>query len=170
MVKPPLIIFDLDDCLLHYTKHYVAWVFTTKFTSIDTHNTTTWYAPEFIYEFNHSDYFTQRDKLPLYQTFRGLHLATKNLAVLTACGRGLESAVAKALGISHEFILCVGSSNDKYEVLSEVRGMYDILMVDDKQDTIEWCERAKIPSILANQDIDKVNEVIYNHIGENHGK
>jgi FMN phosphatase YigB (HAD superfamily) len=165
--KNPIVIFDLDDCLLHYNKHFVEWIFTNKYTQIDTHDTSTWYKPEFIFEFNHSERFIQRDRLPLYYTFRRLHSELKHPCILSACGEGLEGEVQDALGMEYFntfFIKCVNSSYDKYKALDELKETWNVLVIDDKKETIEWCKKHGIKAILANQDIDLVNSMVYNHM------
>lgn len=168
MNKQPLVIFDLDDCLLHYSKHYVGWVFSSKYTEIDTHDTNTWFNPKFIYEFNHSEKFIQRDRLPLYYTFRRILSELGNAVVLSSCGEGLEEEVQDALGVTmHEWlhnITCVNTPYDKYKKIEIAHYKFDVLVIDDKKETIDWCKAHGIKAILANQNIDLVNSMIYNHI------
>jgi len=162
-MKPPLVVYDLDDCLFYWSKHFVTWLFEHKLPEIDTHDTKTWFTSKHIYEFNHSDNFYNREPMPLHTVFVNNKHFT-NWKVLSACGSDLKTNVMSLLGLNKwdlAHITCVDDSVSKYEHLTEWSKEYNVLMIDDKLSTINWCNENNIHAVLStnhNQVIRRIRE------------
>lgn len=172
-MKPKMIIWDFDDTLFHWTKHFIKWLFENKLSEIDIHDTATWFTRDFVYEFNNSKHFIRRDPICDNLDLFGFTLRSRNycdVKILSACGKGLNEKIAKILLMKcylwdyrgddfQSIIECENNSQDKYKHLLEHAKTHELLVIDDKQETVRFCRENGILAVC-NKDFNNLRKII----------
>lgn len=147
MKKSNMIIWDVDNTLFYWTKHYVEWIFTKNLHRIDTHNSSTWFKKEFIVEFNtNKERFTNRDKTDLFAVFETSLNRCQNI-ILSACGKHSHSYLVEMVApyVSEGRVFTVDCATEKQSIISSYKELgLDVLVVDDKVETAEYCRNNNI--------------------------
>ena len=162
MKKRNLIIWDVDDTLIYWAKHFVEWMFTKNLHKIDTHDPRTWFKHEFIVEFNtNRERFTSREKTDLFAVFETSINRCQNI-ILSACGRHSHSYLLEIFApyISESRIFTVDCASEKQKIILNYRDLgLNVLVVDDKTDTARFCRDNQI-HVACNRPVFELVDIV----------
>lgn len=144
-MKNNLLVVDVDDTVVHWTKHYIDWLFTYKIQHIDTHNPNSWFNKDYIDQFNYqSDSFLYRHKI---QSMCNIIEAIKEdsgceVLFLSACGEVAHDRQSKVLDkcnftFNYKFET-VEASHQKLIYINNIKHNYSsVVLLDDKEETVQ---------------------------------
>ncbi len=141
-MKPKLLIVDVDDTVIYWSPKYVEWLFKNYLHRIDTHNSNEWFKnKDWIAEFNNnSNEFYQRGRIESMCKLVESYIGKVEVLFFSACG---QSAYDRQESMLQRHITFIGwklkvadSSHEKVSEIWKLRNKYDIIVLDDKEETV----------------------------------
>ena len=141
-MKPKLLIVDVDDTVIYWSPKYVEWLFKNNLHKIDTHEASEWFKYKtWINEFNFQSHeFYQRERIEPMCKLVESYMGKVEVLFFSACGKlaydRQESLLQRHITYIGWKFRTVENSHEKVSEIFELSREYDIIVLDDKIETV----------------------------------